>query len=153
MRYSSLLLVLMLFGTGCRSTPSLKAGYYKMGTSEDTELSAILAKADIKVSLGYVGGSYRIGKDRASGVDIREIEALLSRSQERELAVIYEQINYSPQRNDSEKAEILSLLKDHLFETIVITSGTGNSGGTHILKVIRHIDEEKLKTVTKSAGE
>ncbi len=129
--------LLLLMVSGCQSVPKLTVGHHALGTPEQELLSEYLAKADITVSLGYAGGHYTVGKKVIYGIDLVEIEQAISALKHKRLAVVYEQINYSPEQNDHEKTKVLSLLRAKSFDIVVITSGTGNRGGTHILEVTR----------------
>ena len=122
---------------GCNSQIDLKTGYYEMGSPEENEVVKILEKSEIIISLGYAGSSYTIGDERSYGIDMNDIKAKMSQIKRKDLAIIHEQINYSNEHNDQTKEEIISLLQANSFKTIVITSGTGNRGGTDILKVIK----------------
>jgi radical SAM superfamily enzyme len=129
--------LLLLMVSGCQSVPKLTVGHHALGTPEEEVLSEFLARADITVSLGYAAGHYTVGKKVTYGIDLVDIEQAISALKRKRLAVVHEQINYSPEHNDHEKAKVLSLLRAKSFDIVVITSGTGNRGGTHILEVIR----------------
>jgi hypothetical protein len=129
--------LLLLMVSGCQSVPKLTVGHHALGTPEEELLSEFLARADITVSLGYAGGHYTAGKEEIYGIDLADIEQAISAIKHKRLAVVHEQINYSTEHNDHEKAKVLSLLRAKSFDMVVITAGTGNRGGTHILKVIR----------------
>jgi hypothetical protein len=129
--------LLLLLASGCQSVPRLTVGHHAFGTLEDEQLSEFLARADITVSLGYAAGHYTVGEKVTYGIDLVDIEQAISALKCKRLAVVHEQINYSPEHNDHEKAKVLSVLRANSFDIVVITAGTGNTGGTHILEVIR----------------
>jgi len=115
----------------------LKPGYYEIFSSEETRISEILHKS-VYITIGYGLLDVRFGPTYKSMLTVADISDLLPKIKERELATVRQEINYDPKTNDNDFNKIISLLQANGFKTIAITEGTGNRGGTNIIKIIRN---------------
>ena len=116
--------------------PGLKPGYYKMESAEEARVGELLSKSRFIITIGWDGISYRDASNYVGGLDMAAINAWLEKTNERQMAIIHEAINFASDPNDKDERDIIALLQAKQFRTIVITCGTGNRGGTLIERII-----------------